>query len=518
MGNSAMNQFICPHCHQTHPTGARFCPITGKTIPPTSASCPRCGKAIQAGWTHCPYCSASLRPRRWRPYLVGILLVLFLGGAYSIWNFVIRPEEPAASGLIATTEVDLPVSFVPTETPTAEESPPTATPSPLPATETPVPTPTPIPTPTATRIPTHTPSTTPFVTTTTPSVALPGQRLRAGDTLTAYYLDAPPRIDGVLAEWDLPGHSVNTVVYGKANHSGADDLSATAMLGWDDGYLYLAIDIQDDRYAQNASGDTIFRGDHIEILLDTELEADFSSNKLSGDDYQLGLSLGPSLRSPKNYLWYPVAKRGEKAGVVIAGLPTERGYTLEAAVPWQLFQVNPHSGQVFGFSLSVGDNDREDINTLESMVSTAPKRELTDPTTWGNLFLVSDSPVAKIYDFTACRETCLENGSNSTGTFPGGAQKIYARWAYENIPTGSHYVRKWTMDGREWVRYDCSWSGPETGIDDITLSEPDGLHSGTWEISITVDEVVLLREQIVVTGNWTFWEPAGVFYSCYGKK
>jgi serine/threonine-protein kinase len=122
----------------------------------------------------------------------------------------------------------------------------------------------------------------------------------------------------------------------------------------------------------------------------------------------------------------------------------------------------------------------------------------------------------KFYAFVACIISC--DGTNSTRTFREGATKFYLQWKYENVPTGAHYIRAWTMNGQEWVRYDCIWPGPETGTDNITLSEPDGLHSGTWEVTISLDGVVYMREQIVVEGNWTFWFPAGVFSTCYGKR
>jgi hypothetical protein len=74
------------------------------------------------------------------------------------------------------------------------------------------------------------------------------------------------------------------------------------------------------------------------------------------------------------------------------------------------------------------------------------------------------------------------------------------------------------MNGLEWVRYDCTWPGPSSGIDELSLSEPDGLHSGTWEVTITIDDEVIMSEQVYIDGNWSYWEPAGVFDTCYGKK
>lgn len=126
----------------------------------------------------------------------------------------------------------------------------------------------------------------------------------------------------------------------------------------------------------------------------------------------------------------------------------------------------------------------------------------------------SELPAPKIYNFSACLNPCT--GSNATRNFPEKTKKIYALWNYENIPIGSHYVRAWNMDGREWVRYDCIWYGPETGVSTVELKEPDGLHSGTWEVTISVDDKVLLREQIIVEGNWDYWYPAGIIDKCFG--
>lgn len=89
------------------------------------------------------------------------------------------------------------------------------------------------------------------------------------------------------------------------------------------------------------------------------------------------------------------------------------------------------------------------------------------------------------------------------------------QWSYENIPEGSLHLRRWTNDGREWIKYQCIWPGPESGTDNVVLTEPGGLHSGIWEVSIMIDGEVLLHEQILVEGNWEYWSPAGVRNRCY---
>ena len=122
----------------------------------------------------------------------------------------------------------------------------------------------------------------------------------------------------------------------------------------------------------------------------------------------------------------------------------------------------------------------------------------------------------RIYNFSACKTPC--DGSNATDTFPEFTSKIHLQWNYENIPVGAHYVRIWKSNGDEWVRYDCTWPGPESGVDIVpALSEPSGLRSGIWEVTISVNDQVLLREQLFVEGNWSHFDPAGVINRCYGS-
>lgn len=134
---------------------------------------------------------------------------------------------------------------------------------------------------------------------------------------------------------------------------------------------------------------------------------------------------------------------------------------------------------------------------------------------------ISVSPTIEQYtlpeigDFLACLTPC--NGSNSTSSFPEKTTKIYAQWSYKNIPYGASYVRSWSMDNIEWVRYECSWSGKTTGVDTVTLTEPMGLKSGVWKVNISINGETLLDEKIEVKGNWQYWDPAGVFRQCYGK-
>jgi hypothetical protein len=205
----------------------------------------------------------------------------------------------------------------------------------------------------------------------------------------ATYLSSPPNIDANLDNWNLTTYSINENVFGSSNWYGAKDSSGKFMVGWDEDYLYLAIWVSEDLYIQMAEGENLYKGDSIEILIDSQLGTDYYSNSLSGDDYQLGISPGKGYpgNSPSAYLWFPSSIAGGRSKVLINGKWTEQSYQAEIAVPWDTFNISPQAGQRYGFALSLSDSDTEGRASQDSMVSNITTRILTDPTTWGDLSL-----------------------------------------------------------------------------------------------------------------------------------
>jgi len=216
-----------------------------------------------------------------------------------------------------------------------------------------------------------------------------GGSVRRGTRVIANYLQDEPTIDGVFDEWDADRYSVDHVVYGDNRWSGDDDLSATFMVGWDDYYLYIAARVIDDDYVQNATGKNLFKGDSIELLLDINVPRDYYDRNLSLDDFQFGVSPGPDEPSDdiESYMWYPRSRRGVYNSIKAAALPTDDGYRIEVKIPWEIMDIEPDIGKHYGFAFSVSDNDNEDENVQQSMVSNVSTRRLTDPTTWGDLTL-----------------------------------------------------------------------------------------------------------------------------------
>ena len=217
----------------------------------------------------------------------------------------------------------------------------------------------------------------------------PTEFARAGSpVLHARRLASSLDVSADVALWGQLPYSAAQVVYRPENWTGNGDLGLQFGLGWDAGYLYVAAVVSDDVHAQSEHGAAIYTGDSLEVLLDADLGGDFDAARLDGDDYQLGISPGAAAGgTPEAYLWFPSGRAGAPEGVRMgAHLLAPAGYALQAAIPWSLFGLSPAEGRHFGFALSVSDNDAATAQQ-QTMISSAPARLLTNPTTWGTLAL-----------------------------------------------------------------------------------------------------------------------------------
>jgi hypothetical protein len=99
-------------------------------------------------------------------------------------------------------------------------------------------------------------------------------------------------------------------------------------------------------------------------------------------------------------------------------------------------------------------------------------------------------------------------------SFPEKTARVYLHWRYENFPTGAAYTRTWSNQGQLWVKYQCTWPGPPSGEENISLREPEGLRGGYWEVTIAVEGLVVLSESVFVEGTWDLWTPPGTIERC----
>ncbi len=312
---------------------------------------------------------------------VGVMILLVISLACSL-PAQFAPKPTASTPDITLTAIVAQLFIQATMTAAAPMQ--EATSTPVVPTNTPEPTATVAPPTAIPPTPTETSTETPV-----PTVSYVGPNKRSAPSVEAIYLYDEPTIDGVLDEWDMDRYFADAVVYGDSQWKGEDDLSANFMLGWDENYLYIAAKVKDDKYVQKSSGKNLFKGDSIEILLDTSVSNDFYLEELSKDDFQLGIS--PGSPKPGNdseaYLWYPETYADEENGVKIGTMQIDGGYRIEAKIPWDVFRTNPDEGDHYGFDFSISDNDKSGESIQQSIVSFNNRTQLFNPTTWGDLTL-----------------------------------------------------------------------------------------------------------------------------------
>lgn len=209
--------------------------------------------------------------------------------------------------------------------------------------------------------------------------------------VVAVRLAEPPSINGELQEWEgVPSTKSAFRVFRAAGWDGTEDLTAGWRLAWDDIYLYVAVDVEDDVHVQTQTGNQIFRGDSVELQIDTEPAANAAS--VNAEAFQVILSpgnfdgLGPSAYRFQGTSGNRLVDAPGHS-IQVAARRTAGGYQLEAAIPWRDVDVVPAAGMELGLALNANDNDTPGTAVQELMMSSAPGRTLTDPRTWGMLRL-----------------------------------------------------------------------------------------------------------------------------------
>ena len=201
------------------------------------------------------------------------------------------------------------------------------------------------------------------------------------------------KIDADLSDWPAdPTFTLNDksqIVYnvGGKMWTDAKDLSALAWVGWNADGLYFAFKVTDDKLVQKAQDISLWHGDYVELQLDAELEKDYADTQLSDDDYQLGFSPGDFDKVPAaTVAWFGPLTNKQLYAIQQAQVKTDDGYIIEVFIPKDtLPSISFTEGATFGMNINPSDSDGYD---QEVMMSTSPKRTLTDPTTFGKIILV----------------------------------------------------------------------------------------------------------------------------------
>lgn len=215
-----------------------------------------------------------------------------------------------------------------------------------------------------------------------------------GNVALAQRVARPPAIDGDLGEWaDGPVVESRYVVYTEAGWDGTVDVAARWRLAWDDDALYLGVAVEDDAHVQMQADTDLFKGDSVEIQLDTG-RVDGRPPSLDADTYQCILSPGDFEKLAPAWQCFRGNDRGEMKPVAadsarLAARPSGAGYVIEASVGWRDLGVAAEAGRTFGAAFSVTDTDTPGARAQEVFLSNVAARRWSDPTTWGILRLAA---------------------------------------------------------------------------------------------------------------------------------
>ena len=405
----------CPRCGAQNPAGNLYCGRCGALLPPPGQTAPGLAGQQQPYSTpgvpeqpqSYPTAASDWQPQA-QPTRSGgsrlwlILLSLLLFGALAFLLFVgsrltarnaAATTDPAAGAQVAATPASAnDAAQNPAAPPAASANQPNNPPASNPAPARP---------PSAAASPANPPAQVPPAAANPPAqaqpaapaqpVAAPAGPVDTGPQLAASRVDRPPTVDGKLGEWQGTSQAVDAVVFGQENMSGVGDLGGRIWLAWDNDALYIAVLVIDDTLSQPSSGRQLYQGDSIEIQWDTNPPGR-NPAAWDPDDWHIGLSPGDFQgRPPESYIWTARESSGADAGMRMAAQPFTnngkyQGYTIEAAIPWGLVNVQPKAGQTFRLAVSISDDDIPQA-VQQSMVSTSPGRQWHRPDTLNTLVL-----------------------------------------------------------------------------------------------------------------------------------
>jgi serine/threonine-protein kinase len=115
----------------------------------------------------------------------------------------------------------------------------------------------------------------------------------------------------------------------------------------------------------------------------------------------------------------------------------------------------------------------------------------------------------EFYGIRFCDRPCGPPGATGITTVAEGATSIDFAWSYRGMTPGMLYSRTWSVEGDEWLHYDCEWQGPSEGMMEATLREPNGLRSGPWTLTLRISGQSAVDATVFVEGNHNYWDPAG---------
>ena len=217
------------------------------------------------------------------------------------------------------------------------------------------------------------------------------QNTATGVPIFSYKCYTAPIIDGSMDEWDkFERFTTFTPTILKEHYASHTDISGTFYSCWDEDNFYFAIQVLDDVFSQNYTGNQINKGDSVILVFDTELTEDMQISFYNSDDYRIDFSPGNfSGTFAESFMSWP--SNAPPRGVNIASTRIAGGYIIEASIPWYNFtNYIPEDLDVLGFTVSIFDTDQLplDIPTTELVISSSKVFDFNNVSMLGSIAFI----------------------------------------------------------------------------------------------------------------------------------
>jgi hypothetical protein len=140
--------------------------------------------------------------------------------------------------------------------------------------------------------------------------------------------------------------------YGEINKP--DDLNAKFAFVYDDEHLYMIVDVVDNVIHAKRNKDELYKDDSVELFFSrTETDILEWGNK---DNFQIGLAPTSLDRKPAKYSFFQKSDLEDNLKLDVENTPG--GYTMYAAIKWELMKMKPEKGNYIGMSVAIHDIDK----------------------------------------------------------------------------------------------------------------------------------------------------------------
>jgi len=153
-----------------------------------------------------------------------------------------------------------------------------------------------------------------------------------------------PTIDGNSNDWSQTNYVIGNQIIGNVNSP--NDLSGHFQIQWDNNYLYLLVDVQDDNLVSDS--EAAYQDDGIEVYVDGGNE---KASTYDQNDHQV------TLRYNDNNVYNWSEGQINPSGISFVQAATSLGYSMEIKIAWSFIGVNPTDGMPVGIDVHINDDD-----------------------------------------------------------------------------------------------------------------------------------------------------------------